>query len=100
VKSREIRKILRLIEKDPDNVELFIDLGQQYFISSRYDKAMEAYRNALRIDNRNASAYHNLGVAYQAKQKPSEAKAMFLKALEIDPNHRPSQEGLDKLLTF
>jgi tetratricopeptide (TPR) repeat protein len=49
-------------------------------------EAEEAYRRAIRIDSKYEEAYFNLAVLL-ANDRPSEAKALLRRALELDPDY-------------
>lgn len=82
---------------DPDKL---LALGKSCFLSERYAEAIEAYRKCLSLDSRNEAAHYNLGVAYQALGKYLDARASFLKALEINPNHEAAQHALSSLAAY
>ena len=52
----------------------------------RYEAAIVAYDQAIRIDPNDASAYHNKGVALGKLQRYEEALMAFEQALRLDPN--------------
>ncbi len=61
------------------------DLGVAYLERRMYDKAIEAFNNALKIDPNYLSAYINLGYAYQYKEDYIKAIQSFEKALILNP---------------
>ena len=75
-------------------------LGKSAFLSECYAEAVEAYTRCIALDPRNAAAYYNLGVAWQALGKPREANRAFVKALEIDPKHKAAQHALNLLAAY
>lgn len=63
-----------------------------------WNEAIFRWKQVLSIDPKNAVAYNNLGVGYEALGKIEEAKAAYQKATELDPdskyyriNHRRCQ---------
>jgi tetratricopeptide (TPR) repeat protein len=56
-------------------------------------EAEEAYRRAIRIDSRYEEAYFNLAVLLRY-DRPSEAKALLRRALELDPDYAVAHREL------
>ena len=53
----------------------------------RYDDAIEAYRQALRINPENADAWNNLGIAYNNLKRYDDAIEAYRQALRINPEY-------------
>jgi len=51
-----------------------------------YEGAIAEFQKAIAIDERNANAHHNLGVALKGKGDQDGAVAAYRKALALDPN--------------
>lgn len=62
------------IELDPDNADLWINLGAFYAKQSVYDQALEAYRIALHRDPGNRGAISGMGRAYYLTGNEQEAE--------------------------
>lgn len=60
-------------------------LGRYYQGQNRYEKAIEAYRKALRLDGNLAEAHNGLGVIYSRQGKFDEAIGEFNTALQTSP---------------
>jgi Flp pilus assembly protein TadD len=60
-------------------------LGRYYQGQNRYEKAIEAYRKALKLDENLAEAYNGLGVVYSRLGKLDEAISEFNTALQKSP---------------
>ena len=52
---------------------------------NRYDDAIEAYRQALRINPKDANAWYNLGIAYANLKRYNDAIEAYRQALRINP---------------
>lgn len=62
-------------------------LGNALVDEGKTDRAISAFRRALRIDDSLAEAHNDLGAAYFQKGWYAEAEACFRKAIECDPAH-------------
>jgi cytochrome c-type biogenesis protein CcmH/NrfG len=89
--ATEIAGLEKRTASKPDDVEAWTELGNLYFDSNSYDKAILAYSQALKINPDNADVLTDLGVMYQRSQRPNEAIKSFDKAIEIDPRHEASR---------
>jgi len=85
-------------KKKPESSHSHLEAGKFYFLNDRFDEAIKELSLAIREDSRNAEAYYNLGLVYKMKNMPVEAKDSFNKALEINPDHKSSEEHLAKLV--
>lgn len=66
------------ISERVDNLFLSqIELGRLYEKMSRYDKAIEAYKQAVEIDPNDAMGYHHLGLAYFASGDKQLAEVQY-----------------------
>jgi Flp pilus assembly protein TadD len=84
--------------KDKKKIEELIEQGKFYFFNKQYDEALSEFQEALRLDPGNARILYNLGVIYESKEDIEIAKALYLKALELDPKLSEAQKHLDKLV--
>jgi cytochrome c-type biogenesis protein CcmH/NrfG len=77
--------------KNPQNTKAWVQLGNEYFDSDQYEKAIWAYRKSLELEPNRANVWTDLGVMYRRSGKPQEALEAFDKAIEADPKHEPSR---------
>ena len=97
----------RWIHAEPQNPLAWSSLAESRFSLSQYAQAIEAQREALRIDPNSAKDWENLGNAYieihqyaqavEAEREalridPNDAKAWFLLGNAYDSLHQPAQE--------
>jgi len=68
----------------------FVNRGSAYLMKGDYEKAIADYHQALRINPKDANAYHNRGTAYFNKGDFEGAISDFNKALEINPGYAES----------
>jgi Flp pilus assembly protein TadD len=72
---------------EPENAEAWFRLGWIYDELNRYEDAIGAYRQALRINPEHADAWSNLGVTYSNIKSRDDAVEAFRQALRINPEH-------------
>jgi|GEM_PF-3978620 len=93
-RSEEILK--RMISNDINALDAYINLGDLYKspYSRQYDKAAQAYTNALEIfdskkrrNNYKWSILFSRGISYERLDKWPQAEADFKEALSMAPNH-------------
>ncbi len=68
-----------------------IELRQQ----GEFDRAIEDYTSAIRIDAEHAGAYTGRGLAYEGKDEAEKAKADYRKALALDKKYDDGQWAHD-----
>ena len=61
--------------------------GNKYADSRQYDQAVDAYRQALKLDPNLAAAYHGLGRVYVNMGRPSDALGPMRSAIRIEPDN-------------
>ncbi len=84
--QRAIEHLQKAIREDPKFFEAFNNLGVQYQKMQQWDKAIEAYQQALAIRNDSGKPHINLGNLYLTLQKPDSAAESFKQALTFEPN--------------
>lgn len=77
--------------QNPESVEIWTQLGNLYFDTNNFQKAIGAYRKSLGLNPNNANVWTDLGVMYRRSGQPTEAIKAFDKAIEIDPSHEVSR---------
>lgn len=77
--------------QDPENLKAWIDLGNLYFDTNMFEKAIHAYNKALELGPRNANVWTDLGIMYRRNGEANEAVRAFEKAMEADPRHEASR---------
>lgn len=94
LKSKDESENIFLIEKncsfekkvDYNSAVKHNNKGIDYFNKKRYEKALEEYNIALKINNQYDIAYNNRGIVYFNQGKYKEAIEDYNKALELNPN--------------
>lgn len=77
----------RAVERDPENPELLMDLGNLHYDREEWDEAIRLYEKARRKAPKNANLLSDLGAAHRNRGEFELAVAYFQKARESDPNH-------------
>ncbi|MHC4996131.1 MAG: tetratricopeptide repeat protein, partial [Planctomycetota bacterium] len=83
-KARDQRRIAA--QRDPGNPDHPNNLGILYHRHRRYDEAIQAYQDALKIKPDYAAVYYNLGITYMAANRPIESLGAYRFALELSPD--------------
>ena len=96
--AEEYEKVLEL---EPDNVDVMSNLGATYYRLGRLDEAIEVYTNAIDIAPEDADIRSNLAAAYVQKQGPEGgtdyldmALEQYLKAIELQPDLAEAYYGV------
>jgi tetratricopeptide (TPR) repeat protein len=91
-KARESKLIVlfayipNLKDYEPHDAAGFYNRANGYFESKDYDRAVENYNEAIRLDPKEFMAYSNRGCAYHAKKDYDRAIKDFSEAIRLDPS--------------
>ncbi len=122
VQQKQLSKAAHVYEEiiliSPDDDEAYLLLGHTYLMDTKYQKAAQAFRNAISIDPANASeitpfyqnivienpeddiAYCNLGYAWMLLGNAEESQKSFMESLRINPGNRESRAGMSELASY
>lgn len=75
------------LARDPENPKLWAALGNAWYDREEWDRAIEAYRKALRKAPKDANILSDLGAAYRNHGDFKQAIASFEKARAADADH-------------
>jgi tetratricopeptide (TPR) repeat protein len=75
------------LAEDPNNLAALIALGNAYFDTGQWKKAITIYQHALHIDAHNADVRTDMGTAYRNLGQLDRALAEYRLALHHDPAH-------------
>lgn len=92
--SEQARNILALEQEvavNPTNVNAWTQLGNVYFDTNNFAKAIRAYEKSLELSPSNPDVLTDLGVMYRRTGQPEKALAAFDQAMAIAPNHEQSR---------
>ncbi|MBT5855939.1 VWA domain-containing protein [bacterium] len=81
----------------PDSGPIYYNLGNTFFEKGQYDKAIDAYTQALgRLEKRDRSdAFYNIGNSFAKKGKLDKAIDHYKNALRATPDHGQAKHNLE-----
>ena len=82
-----IEEYRTILAEDPNNLAAIIGLGNAYYDSGQWKKAIMMYEHALLIDPRNADVHTDMGTSYRNLGMPERALAEYRTALRLEPGH-------------
>ena len=80
-----IQQLKKASELDPNNADIFINLGINYIKLNDGTNAYDSYTNALRVDPNNARANFRLGKLFQSQNNREKFLEYYDKAVTVDP---------------
>ncbi|HEX9715212.1 MAG TPA: tetratricopeptide repeat protein [Desulfurivibrionaceae bacterium] len=92
--AEQTQQLLQLelaVQKNPDNIEAWTNLGHLYFDSDQPDKAINAYNKSLALAPNNPDVLTDLGVMYRRAGNPQQAVASFDKAIAANAKHETAR---------
>ncbi|KMP10455.1 hypothetical protein UR09_00550 [Candidatus Nitromaritima sp. SCGC AAA799-A02] len=81
--SKRVRQVRKELEKDPNNVELQLELASLYIDGREFDDAVTLLKQIISRDNQNGRAYKLLGTAYGMCNHEEEAIHELSRAAEL-----------------
>ena len=91
---QEIAQLEEALKRDPENLQALISLGNAYFDTNQYNKAIETYQKALKIDPKNADVRTDIGIMYRSIKDYDSAVREFRQAAKDNPSHVNSRFNL------
>jgi tetratricopeptide (TPR) repeat protein len=96
----QIAALEGLAAKEPQNAQLWIQLGNLYFDSHQYQKSVDAYAKALAIQPNNPDVLTDQGVMYRELKQVDKAVENFEKAQQVAPAHVQSAFNLGVVYAY
>jgi len=78
-----IAKLTRASDIEPTSGEVHRLLGRAYHVQGKAEAAVEAYRHAIDLDERDAWSMNNLGLLLLEQQRADEALPLLVQAVEL-----------------
>lgn len=88
--TQRIAQAEKVVAQDPKNLNAWLSLGNDYFDTEQFQKAINAYGKVLEIEPNNPNVLTDQGVMFRKVGWYDKALANFEKANKIDPNHLQS----------
>jgi cytochrome c-type biogenesis protein CcmH/NrfG len=76
-----------LLAREPKNAPGWVQLGNDYFDTRQFRRAIDAYARALELKPRDPGVLCDQGIMFRALGQTDRAVAAFRKVLELDPKH-------------
>lgn len=98
--SSQIERLKKELVAHPDTVESWTMLGNFYFDSNQYEKAIDAYRRSVALAPNNPDVWTDLGIMYRSSGQPGKALESFERAMTMDPKHDHSRFNKGVVLMY
>jgi len=98
--ERQIPQLKGMLQKNPNDLNALIALGNIYFDTHRPQEAVDAYSRALAIDPKNPDVRTDLGIMYRELRRFDEALDAFRRAAQDDPQHLNSRFNIGIVLEY
>jgi cytochrome c-type biogenesis protein CcmH/NrfG len=89
--SQMIETLEKVVAKDPKNQQTWLQLGNLYFDTNKYENAIAAYNKYLQFDPNNADVITDMGIMYRKSGRPVDAVKAFDRAIEKNPRHETAR---------
>jgi cytochrome c-type biogenesis protein CcmH/NrfG len=90
----KIRLSKSILERDPNNLQALINLGNAYLDMDRYQEAIDAYSKALSLAPKSPDVRTDMGIMYRKLGQFDKAIEAFRQAARDDPKHVNSRFNL------
>ena len=86
-KQAEAINLLKgILEKRPTDINIINMLAEANYDSKKYDDAIAYYDKLMQISPNNAEALYMTGMCFQKKGEKQKGKAIWGKAIQLDPS--------------
>jgi cytochrome c-type biogenesis protein CcmH/NrfG len=92
--EQEIKFYKQMVDSDPKNAEVLVQLGNRYYDTGSFQNAIVYYERALAIKPNNANVITDLGTSYLNLNQNDKAVELFKRAMKVDPKHGKSRFNL------
>jgi len=87
-----------ILKIQPNNDDVYHNLGDIYQDKGQIDKAVTCYQKALQLNPNRATTYNNLGIIFQDKGQIDKAVTCYQKALQLNPDYDDAYYNLGNAL--
>jgi cytochrome c-type biogenesis protein CcmH/NrfG len=85
--QKEIAALRDLLQKEPNNLQALVRMGDMFFDAGMFDKSKEYYQRALTLNPGDIKVETDLGTALRNTGQPQEALKLFERTVAKDPSH-------------
>ncbi len=96
--DEQIRVLQEILQKHPENVDGWINLGNMLMDNGRFKEAVSAYSKALELNPDNVDVRVDMATCYKESGNPIKAEEEYRKAIKINPKHPNAHRNLGVLL--
>lgn len=92
--TEQATKIMNLekeVAVNPGNLAAWTQLGNVYFDTAKYAKAIRAYEKSVELNPNDPNVWTDLGVMYRRNGQPARAVDSFDHAIALKPEHQQSR---------
>jgi tetratricopeptide (TPR) repeat protein len=90
----EYKLTIELASNDDPRVLAYYNMGNLYADLGEYERAIESYRDGLKLDPTLAKVHNNLGLAYAALKRAAEAASEFNQAVQLRSDYAEAHYNL------
>jgi tetratricopeptide (TPR) repeat protein len=95
-----IREFEKVLQRQPQDREVRLLLGNAYFRCRKYREAARVYEAVISQDPENADAFENLGVVYANQGNFRTAIEVWERLLRISPSRQDIRDSIDRARKF
>lgn len=95
--EQSIEQHMQGLARNPVMVDAYVDIGVAHAYVGRFDEAIEAWRDALKVEPDNDRAYFNLGWGYERMGDTARAREAYLRAYRLNPKMTEAKDAYDRL---
>mgnify|MGYP001043944841 FL=1 len=84
----------KAIDLDPEYAPAHAHLGRLYYTQLNWESSIESFTRAFELGLKNEEYFYQLGLAYSYLDDCTNGIKWFEKALELNPDSKPAQDGI------
>jgi tetratricopeptide (TPR) repeat protein len=96
--DKALQEFNDLIGKDYTNADAHYNAGNIYWLKGEIEQAVEELRTVISMDESHVEAFSRLGEILEAKQEYSEARTIYDKLLNLQPNNEQAKKFFDRMV--